>query len=285
MYNLFVMFDDGTNYWETNQDEWVDHPFRGTGRSPERKDWDELRRYPCLFTYELKNPSGHTEHGLVVPGHIGEINDVRGNAIKYLLEDTIEISREGLADLGFEIGDEHRSQWTVKKNIDLYKTLNKWLREKLNTRPLITEEEKRRVWGDEYLSKTRVFLSHRAQYRSKVAQVRQQLEHAGYACFVAHEDIQPTTMWHNEIIHALDTMEIFIGLITDDFHDGGWPDQEVGYSYQRLIPRVFLRLGQCDPRGMVAREQALRCTWDNAGRKLVEYLRTGHHDPSDDLPF
>ena len=42
-------------------------------------------------------------------------------------------------------------------------------------------------------------------------------------------------------------MDIFIGFVTDDFHGGGWPDQEVGYAYQRGVPRVFVKLGGAGP--------------------------------------
>ncbi len=268
MYNLLVVnYDDAPNYWENNATRWVRALPQGWGlnRMPGRERWDELRKRPCLFTYELKPPA--------VVGHIGEIVDVDFPDIKYELEDSIEISRDCLRDLGFKTGDEHRTQWIEKEDVDLYKVVTKWRREECNVRPLPTEAEKRRVWGNDYLWKPRLFLSHRAAYRSKVSQVKVLLEHAGGACFVAHDDIEPGSIWHDEIIHALDTMQVFIGFITDDFHTGGWPDQEVGYAHQRGIPKVFLKLGQCDPRGAVAIEQALSANWNNAVAKLILHLR------------
>ena len=39
--------------------------------------------------------------------------------------------------------------------------------------------------------------------------VREQLEEQGLRGFVAHEDIAPSTIWQNEILNALDTMDIF----------------------------------------------------------------------------
>ena len=104
--------------------------------------------------------------------------------------------------------------------------------------------------------------------------VREQLEEQGLRGFVAHEDIAPSTIWQNEILNALDTMDISIGFVTDDFHGGGWPDQEVGYAYQkRGVTRVFVKLGGSDPIGMVGREQALRTDWDRAGHDIIAHLK------------
>ena len=270
MYNLLVMPVDDPAYWQRNESLWI-QPSWSQKRLPDRTDWEALRLLHCLFTYELKKP--------VVVGHIGKIVDMQFPQIRYQLEDRIEINRNCLRDLGFEPGDEHRTQWTVK-DVDLYEIVTKWRRQEDNGRPSPTEAEMRRVWGDDYLFKPRVFLSHRASYRRNVSQVSDLLERAGYTCFVAHEDIHPGTKWHDEIIHTLDTMDVFVGFITEDFHAGGWPDQEVGYACQRGIPKVFLKLGPFDPRGMVSGEQALTVTWDDAGAKLMEHLRTEDVIPS-----
>ena len=118
-----------------------------------------------------------------------------------------------------------------------------------------------------------MFLSHRACYRKQVAHVREHLESQGVSCFLAHEDVTPSMMWQNEILNALNTMDIFIGFITDDFHSGGWPDQEVGYACMRDVSRVFVKLEGVDPVGMVAREQALTTDWEQASQKLIAHLK------------
>lgn len=68
-------------------------------------------------------------------------------------------------------------------------------------------------------------------------------------------------------------MDVFIGFITDDFHSGGWPDQEVGYAYMRGVSRVFVKLGGVDPVGMVAREQALTTDWERASQEIIAHLK------------
>ena len=70
----------------------------------------------------------------------------------------------------------------------------------------------------------------------------------------------------------LDTMHIFVGIITDDFHTGSWTDQEIGYAYKRKTPRIFIKIGTSDPQGFVSPEQALNANWNNIHTKIIEHL-------------
>ena len=165
-----------------------------------------------------------------------------------------------------------RTHWAVK-NVDLFEVTTRLLYETGDVPVALSEEDMNRVWGDGYKRRVLVFLSHRAAYRCQVSLVRERLEDQGLRCFVAHEDIASSTIWQNEILNALDTMDIFIGFVTDDFHAGGWPDQEIGYAYQRGVPGVFVKLGSGDPTGMVGREQALRTDWESAGQDVILHLK------------
>ena len=99
------------------------------------------------------------------------------------------------------------------------------------------------------------------------------MENEGLRCFFAHEDVTPRTIWQNEILTALDTIDIFIGFVTSDFHGGGWPDQEVGYAYNRRVPRVLVKLEGSDPVGMVEREQALNSNWASVSQAIIDHLK------------
>ncbi len=68
-------------------------------------------------------------------------------------------------------------------------------------------------------------------------------------------------------------MDVFVGFVTDDFHGGGWPDQEFGYACHRDVPRVFVKLQGTDPVGMVAREQALMTNWECAGQEIIAHMK------------
>jgi len=68
-----------------------------------------------------------------------------------------------------------------------------------------------------------------------VSEVKSDLESQGLRWFLAHEDVMPSLSWQSEILNALNTMDIFVGFVTDDFHGGGWTGQEIGYAHKRGV--------------------------------------------------
>ncbi|MCY3545126.1 MAG: toll/interleukin-1 receptor domain-containing protein [Chloroflexi bacterium] len=284
MYNLLMKSSWYYNEWEDNQGRLYDVSFLAgrvfeytaeaikqrftTNGSP---DFDVLTKLPCLFTYE----------GSEVIGSIGRISEVRSDyggkyQIIYTLPNIypgIPINDETVLEaLAIGAGERHRTHWAVK-DVDLFEVTTRLLHREGNGPVVLPGEEMNRVWGRDRTGKKLAFLSHRAAYRGQVAQVREYLEKHGLRCFVAHEDVNPSTIWQNEILNALNTMDVFIGFVTSDFHGGGWPDQEVGYAYQRGVPRVFAKLEGADPLGMVAREQALATSWESAGQEIIAHLK------------
>jgi TIR domain len=126
----------------------------------------------------------------------------------------------------------------------------------------------KRIWME---NSYRVFLSHKAEVKRETSQVKDRLALFGFSCFVAHEDIHPTTQWQDEIENALATMDAFVALMTDKFHESAWTDQEVGYAFARGIPIVAVRLG-LDPYGFIGKFQGLASRWENAAIDLAKIL-------------
>lgn len=110
-----------------------------------------------------------------------------------------------------------------------------------------------RLWTPGYL---RVFLSHKATNKKLAADLKSELALYGVSCFVAHEDIEPTREWQVEIEHALCSMEALAAVLSEDFHDSSWTDQEVGVAIGRRVPILPIRLGQ-DPYGFIGKYQAI----------------------------
>jgi len=67
--------------------------------------------------------------------------------------------------------------------------------------------------------------------KKETAQLKKSLELIGVSAFVAHTDIKPTTHWQEEIENALASMDAFVALLTEKFHESPWTDQEVGYPH------------------------------------------------------
>lgn len=118
----------------------------------------------------------------------------------------------------------------------------------------------RRIWGAEHV---RVFLSHKATHKIETSKLKQSLMQFGVASFVAHEDIEPTEEWHREIERALFSMDAMVALLTEDYHDSNWTDQEVGVALGRGVPCIPIRLG-INPYGLMGKSQALSgCTFND----------------------
>jgi hypothetical protein len=120
-----------------------------------------------------------------------------------------------------------------------------------------------------------VFLSHKSEVKKETAELKDSLRVFGISCFVAHDDIHPTKEWQDEIENALGSMDGFVALMTEGFHDSLWTDQEVGFAVARGVPIVAARLGK-DPYGFIGKFQALSCTWQTACEKIVKvFIKNG----------
>jgi hypothetical protein len=101
----------------------------------------------------------------------------------------------------------------------------------------------------------RVFITHLAAYRAFAAALQEALLRFGISCFVAHNDIEPTSEWQTQIETALATCEALVALLHPNFHASNWTDQEIGFAMGRGVPTFSVRLGQ-DPYGFISRFQA-----------------------------
>lgn len=133
---------------------------------------------------------------------------------------------------------------------------------------VVARDAEMRLWGDDGF---RVFLSHKTEVKKQTAELKKRLQQFGVSSFVAHEDIHPTQEWQNEIENALDSMDALVALMTENFHDSLWTDQEVGFAFGRGVPIVSVKLGK-DPYGFIGKFQALSCSWDNAAKEIVRIL-------------
>ena len=109
----------------------------------------------------------------------------------------------------------------------------------------------------------RLFISHRDEHKLVANELAETLESYGISSFVAHDSIQPMSIWQTEILNGLESMEIMLALVTDDFHASVWTNQEVGFALGRNIPIVPLKLQGQDPNGFIAKHQALKWSYDN----------------------
>lgn len=129
----------------------------------------------------------------------------------------------------------------------------------LHTKKHISKNVLERIWKPIYI---RAFLSHKVTHKTEAGDLKETLEKYGISCFVAHKDIKPTKEWVQEIENALFSMEILISLMTEDFHDSEWTDQEVGVAIGRHVLIIPVKMGK-DPYGFIGKYQALSAKREN----------------------
>jgi len=135
-------------------------------------------------------------------------------------------------------------------------------------RPSVPSTTLSRIWGT---TGFRLFLSHKAEAKIEAAALKARLRGLAVSAFVAHEDIHPNKIWQDEIESALASMDGFVALMTEAFHDSYWTDQEVGYAVARGVPIIAVKLGR-DPYGFIGKFQALSCPLEEAPQRIVKLL-------------
>jgi hypothetical protein len=101
----------------------------------------------------------------------------------------------------------------------------------------------------------RLFISHLAVHKVWAARLQQALLHFGISSFVAHNDIEPTSEWQEQIEAALATCEGLVALLHPNFHLSKWTDQEIGFAMGRSVPVFSVRFGEV-PYGFIGKFQA-----------------------------
>jgi hypothetical protein len=106
-----------------------------------------------------------------------------------------------------------------------------------------------------------------------------ELSQVGVSGFVAHEDIEPTLEWRDEILLALRTMHAMAAMLTPGFHESLWTDQEVGYAIARRVVMIPVRLPNT-PYGFMGAHQGLPGRLDDPERMAVSMARLLLRRPS-----
>lgn len=135
--------------------------------------------------------------------------------------------------------------------------------------PQLSDESISRIWGK---GTFRLFLSHKSGHKVNVAKIKSELSIFGVSCFVAHEDIAPTKEWQDEIERALNSMNMLVALLTQDFHSGSWTDQEIGFAFGRGVPIIAVKLEGADPKGFIGKFQAVSSDWASAPKRIAKLL-------------
>ena len=103
----------------------------------------------------------------------------------------------------------------------------------------------------------KIFFSYSTKDKDKVGELKRNLEELGFEGFLAHEDINPSYEWQEEIYRNLLECDVFIPYITKNFKESDWTDQECGiaYTHSKLIIPLQVEL---TPYGFINKFQGLK---------------------------
>lgn len=126
----------------------------------------------------------------------------------------------------------------------------------------------------------RAFISHISSNKARMSTMKSVLATWGISAFVAHEDIQASREWRDEVEAGLDSMQVLIAVVQPGFKESDWCAQEVGYALGKKIDIIPLRAGQ-DPFGFFGKFQGIQVkgmTPESAALEIVcTLLRKPQH--------
>jgi hypothetical protein len=112
-------------------------------------------------------------------------------------------------------------------------------------------------------------MSHLTAHRQLAHDIKITLSKYGISTFVAHDDIEPTREWQEQIELALSTADIGVALLHSGFISSKWCPMEVGWLLGRGKMVVGIKY-DLDPFGFLAKNQAL-----NAKGKSTQGISNG----------
>jgi hypothetical protein len=128
--------------------------------------------------------------------------------------------------------------------------------------PIKVKESEATFWKPGHF---KLFVSHLASFKKTIGILKAELEKYGISSFVAHEDIEPTKQWQDEIEKGLFSMDAFCAVLMDGFKESNWTDQEVGVAVGRNVLIIPIRRG-LDPYGFIGKYQGFQAIGKNVGQ-------------------
>lgn len=108
----------------------------------------------------------------------------------------------------------------------------------------------------------KLFISHLSSFKKTIGFLKKELEKYGISAFVAHEDIEPTKEWQEEIEKGLFSMDALCAILMPGFKDSNWTDQEVGIAIGRGVLVIPVRK-ELDPYGFIGKYQGYQSLGKN----------------------
>ncbi len=125
-----------------------------------------------------------------------------------------------------------------------------------------------------------IFISYSHKDKNTAGKIKHYLEHEfGVNVFLAHHDIQPTKIWIKEIIKGLKKANVLIALLTNNFENSNWTDQEVGFALCKEILIIPVKIN-IDPYGFQSQYQAYKLKTNNIYGSCIDIAKIIVEEPN-----
>lgn len=133
------------------------------------------------------------------------------------------------------------------------------------------------------------FLSHADEDKTIARKLADALAKYDFEVFVAHDDIEIGEEWENTLKERIEKCELFIALLSKNFHKAHFTDHEIGIA-SAMNKQIFpLRIDETMPYGFMSKYQAKKIsqeiiplevsklaerlmTFTNSGKQLIDNL-------------
>jgi hypothetical protein len=118
------------------------------------------------------------------------------------------------------------------------------------------------------------FLSHSHLDQPIANEIASILGTFGFSGFLAHRDLESGTEWREEILQKLREASLLIAVVSPNFAESEWADQEVGFALARGIPVLPVSAGKA-PYGFLGHIQGV--PWGDEAREGNQWDATDRH--------
>lgn len=127
---------------------------------------------------------------------------------------------------------------------------------------------------DDKIGEVRIFISYSSLNKEIAGDIKRWLSEFGFKAFLAHDDIRPSLEWQKVIIDNLKVCHVFILIITPEFNESKWTDQESGMAFitSKLIIPVSVNKSP-NPHGFLSVYQALKFNPKELEKGCIKIVR------------
>jgi TIR domain len=128
------------------------------------------------------------------------------------------------------------------------------------------------------IERLKAFISYSTKDKKLAAALKDCLTEYGLDVFLAHDDIEPSAAWVQTILAELSAADVFLPLLSDNFPDSKFTDQETGVAIAGDTLIIPLKV-DIDPYGFIASIQALTLDPSRSRAACIKIARTIGQNP------